>query len=327
MDTEVLHESFDGSPFSESHISGNIIHNVKLLGSVSRNKRTYSEQAMKDAVALYEHVAVYFDHPTKSELRDRSGVRSVRDLAGKVLNPRRGPGEIRGDVQMIDIPENGSVNPKTFLTALVEQMPDLAGFSHRAQGKVKRGENGDVVESLSHVDALELVTEPATSNGLFESLERTHDPQEKEMEMKDLTLEGLKRDRADLVTAIETAIQESAEITAMKAENTTLKDKQELREKADALEAHKTLAAKVLKEAKLPDQVVTDSFRGQMEAAKDEAAMKELIEDRQLLAKSLKPKGPRSVETDPDKVLESKADGDWDELTDDITEQAVGMFQ
>ena len=324
MDTEVLHESFEGSPFTESHISGNIINNVKLLGKVSRNNRTYSEQAMKDAVTLYEHVAVYFDHPTKSELRDRSGTRSVRDLAGKVLNPRRGPGEIRGDVQMIDIPENGSVNPKVFLTALVEQMPDMAGFSHRAQGKVKRGENGDVVESLSHVDALELVTEPATSNGLFESLERTHDPQESEMEMKDLTLEGLTKDRPDLVKAIETTIQESAEITALKAENVTLKDEKELREKADALEAHKVLAAKVLKEAKLPDQVVTDSFKEQLEGAKDEAAMKVLIEDRQLMAKNLKPKGPRSTERDPASILEATGD---QEITDDIVEQAVGMFQ
>jgi hypothetical protein len=302
-----------------------VIHNVKLLGNISRNKRTYSEQAMKDAVGLYEHVAVYFDHPTKSELRDRSGVRSVRDLAGKILNPRRGTGEIRGDVQMIDIPENGSVNPKTFLTALVEQMPDMAGFSHRAQGKLKRGEDGDVVESLSHVDALELVTEPATSNGLFESLERTNDPQESEMEMKDLTLEGLTKDRPDLVKAIETAIQESAEIKDLKAENAKLKDAKELREKADALTAHKALAAKLLEDAKLPDQVVTDSFTSQLEDAKDEAAMKELIEDRQLMAKSLKPTGPRSTERDPATVL--KADGEFSEITDDVVEEAVGMFQ
>lgn len=327
MDSEVLHESFEGSPFTESHISGNVIHNVKLLGSVSRNKRTYSEQAMKDAVRLYENAPAFFDHPTKSELRDRDGVRSVRDLAGKILSPRRSPGEIRGDIQMIDIPENGSVNPKTFLTALVEQMPDMAGFSHRAQGVLKKGADGDVVESLSDVFALELVTEPATSNGLFESLERTLDPQETEMDMKDLTLEGLSKDRPDLVKAIETAINEGAEIKDLRAENTALKDAKELREKADKLEAHKVLAAKVLKEAKLPEQVVTDSFRSQMEAAEDEDAMKVLIEDRQLLAKNLKAKGPRSVETDMDKVLESKGDGEYEEVNDDLVEEFVGLIQ
>ena len=325
MDSEVLHESFEGSPFTESHISGNIIHNVKLLGSISRNKRRYSDQAMKDAVRLYENAPAFFDHPTKSELRERDGVRKVRDLAGKILNPRRAPGEVRGDIQMIDVPENGSVNPKTWLTALVEQMPDMAGFSHRAQGVLKKGEDGDVVESLSDVFALELVTEPATSNGLFESLEKTLDPQEKDMDMKDLTLEGLSKDRPDLVKAIETAINEGTEIKDLRAENTALKDAKELRENADKLEAHKALAVKVITDAKLPEQVVTDSFRTQLEAAKDEAAMKELIDDRQLLAKTIKAKGPRSTETDPDKVLESK--GDYEEITDDVIEEAVGAFQ
>ena len=327
MDTEVLHESFEGSPFTESHISGNVIHNVKLLGSVSRNKRTYSEQAMKDAVRLYENAPAFFDHPTKSELRERDGVRSVRDLAGKILNPRRLTGEIRGDIQMIDVPENGSVNPKTFLTALVEQMPDMAGFSHRAQGTIKKGSDGDVVEGLTDVFALELVTEPATSNGLFESLERTRDPQETEMEMKDLTLEGLKRDRADLVKAIETAINESAEIKTLREDNTKLKDERELRENADKLEAHKALAAKLLEAAKLPKDFVTESFRGQLEAAKDEAAMKELLDDRQLLVKASKSKGPRSIETDLDKMLESKGDGEYEEVNDDLVEEFVGLIQ
>ena len=145
------------------------------------------------------------------------------------------------------------------------------------------------------------------------------------MDMKDLTLEGLSKDRPDLVTAIETAINEGAEIKDLRAENTALKDAKELRENADKLEAHKALAAKVLVEAKLPEQVVTDSFKAQLEEAKDEAAMKELIDDRQLLARTIKAKGPRSTETDPDKILESQ--GDYEDLTDDVIEEAVGLFQ
>jgi hypothetical protein len=329
MEDEQLHESFEGSPFEESSVSGNVISNVKLLSSVSRNGRTYSEQAMKDAQRLYENVAVYFDHPTSRELKERGGTRKVRDLAGKVLNPRRGAGEIRGDIQLIDVAEGGDASPRAFIAALAEQMPDMVGFSHRAAGKLTKGKAGagDVVESLSHVYAHELVTDPATTNGLFESLQTTDEPsgkEENEMEIKDLTLEGLRKERPDLIKAVQAEIEESAEMTALKAENTRLKDAQELRENEDKERKHKEMVAELLKEAKLPEKVVTDTFKAQLEEAKDKAAVEALIADRKLLAENSKGKGPRSVEVDMDEAF--RASGTFEDVTDDHLEEAVKLF-
>ena len=60
-----------------------------LLGRISKNGRTYSDQALKDAVRLYDGVRFYLDHPTAAELRARDGSRSVLDLAGRNLSLTR----------------------------------------------------------------------------------------------------------------------------------------------------------------------------------------------------------------------------------------------
>ena len=325
MDDVAIHEQWEESPFAESNVSGSVIHNVKLLGKLSKNKRTYSEQALKDAVRLYENVPVYFDHPTDKEMRERKGVRSVRDIAGKIRNPRRGADGIRGDVQLIDMAEAGGFNPKAFVTALAEQMPEMVGFSHRASGKITRGKDGasDVVESLAHVFAQELVTEPATTDGLFESLQ---EPQKKEpdMDWKDITLESLKANCPALVTAVETGIQESAEVKAMKAENTKLRDEAELRANADKKAAHVALVEKKLKDSKLHEDVITETFRGQLNEAKDEKAIDALIDDRKELAEKRKKSGPKSTETNMDEALRTQ--GEFEAITDDHMEEALALF-
>ena len=325
MDDVVLHETFEGSAFAEARVNGSVIQNVKLLGKTSKNNRDYSEQALNDAVRLYEQVGFYFDHPTKKELRERGGARSVRDLAGKILNPRRQGNGVRGDVQLLDFKESSAA---PFVKALAEQMPDMAGFSHRAAGKLTKGKDGgnDVVESLSHVFAQELVTDPATTNGLFESLESSDEPHkgDKEMEIKDLTLEGLRKDRPDLVKSIETLIAEGAEIKALRANNVKMKDEAELREKADAKAAHAVLIEKKLKDSKLHEDVITETFKGQLVEAKDEKAIDALIEDRKELAEKRKKTGPRSTETNMDEAFKNAEK--FEEVTDDHIEEALALF-
>lgn len=153
-----ISESFRGA-FSESRIDRGtgVIHNVKLLGRVSRNGRTYSDDAMADAVRLYDGAKVFFDHPTARELRERDGVRSVRDLAGRIRNPRKAGDAVRGDFEILNAP---SIRE----TVLALASSRIGGFSHRAVGQVR----DSVVEGLESVAALELVSDPATTANLFE---------------------------------------------------------------------------------------------------------------------------------------------------------------
>ena len=178
MDPREFRETLaQGEPLREAHVEGDVIQNVALLGSVSLNNRIYTEQALKDAARLYNGASVFIDHPTESEMRDRGGVRSVTDLAGQVLRARIVGEQVRGDIQIMDREPT-----KSLFLAIAEQMPSIAGMSHRARGTVEVGEDGtETVTSLDRVFAVELVAEPATVAGLFESItkeatQRYHDP-------------------------------------------------------------------------------------------------------------------------------------------------------
>lgn len=165
-----LREQFPtGEVLRESSVSGNLVQGVSLLGKVSENGRLYTDAALEDAVDLYAGVQVFLDHPTSSELRDREGNRSVRDLVGRIRSPRVVAERVKGDVELLDREPT-----KSLVVALAEQMPDLVGMSHRARGEVRQTEDGgQMVTSLAEVFAVELVTEPATVSGLLESLDRT----------------------------------------------------------------------------------------------------------------------------------------------------------
>lgn len=143
----------------------NVIRNVVLLGPRSRNNRRYTESAMRNAVRLFSGVKAYLDHPSKED--DRNGRRSIRDLAGRFVNPRFEGGKVRADFEGLPN-ENG----KLYMD-IAERMPEIAGNSHNAFGKWRREGGTVVVEELTKVVSVDLVTEPATTNGLFESKEKS----------------------------------------------------------------------------------------------------------------------------------------------------------
>jgi len=275
---EKLWEEFGQGDLLESaqvDRAGNMLRNVKLLGKHSKNGREYSEQALNDAARLYHNAPFYLDHPTKKELQEREGVRSVNDLAGRVVTARRVGDAVFGDIQVL---EREPV--KSLVFALAEQMPKMAGNSHRVQAKVRAGERGDVVESVSRVFGVELVTDPATTAGLFESVQ-----EDEAMDLSKLTLEEIKKHRPELVQTILAEAKGTDELATTKAENATLKAAAVARDRA-------ALVLTKLAEAKLPEKLVTDAFKAQLAESKDAGAIDALIADRKALAKDLKPANP-----------------------------------
>lgn len=271
-----------------------LISNVRLLGKQSRNKRVYSESAVSDAVRLYRGAPFYIDHPRRDEMRERDGNRSVMDLAGKIRNPRRAQDGVRGDLQVLD-------RHKDLVFGLAEQMPEMVGMSHRAEGTIKPGDDGtDVVEGLDVVHAVELVTTPATTNGLYESLTTG----EKTMDLSEVTVDQLADERPDLLEAIRSENDAEAEVERLKAEN------KQLREQKVELEAWKTerehadMVAEKLEEADLPDRLVTEAFREILHEADSEDAVAALIADRKEISEAVRSEGPRSHERSHDDDLE-----------------------
>lgn len=215
---------------------------VALLGSVSKNGRRYSKEALRDAVRLYDGVNVYLDHPPLSERRDRKGTRSVRDLVGKIRNPRLAGDRVRGDLQLLQSGEGAGV-----VLAMAETMPDAAGASHRARGKVRAGTDGqpDVVTGLEDVAGVDIVTDPATVDGLFESVREAGG-----VPWDEITVEDLRQHRPDLVEAL-----------------------QEERTEWDALVREKL--------QEVPEKARTAYFREKMREADSAEELDRLVQDRQ----------------------------------------------
>jgi len=255
-----------------------IIHGVKILGSISKNGRTYAESAIAKAKPLYEGALSNVNHVKAGEsvaYENRIGV--MRNVQAK------------SDGLYADF----HFNPKHALAEQLiwdaENAPAKVGFSHDVQAKTSRGKDGKVViEEISRVASVDLVANPATTNGLYESqIEETH----MGIELEDLTVEQLREHRGDLVAKL-TGTDETSKLSAQVAKLTEdLKAVTQERDtfKTKESEHAKTLAImEELKAVKLDasDKVaVSESFMAQLKIAPDAAGRKQLIEDRMSLLK------------------------------------------
>ena len=122
------------------------------------------------------------------------------------------------------------------------------------------------------------------------------------MDLKDPTLKELLENRPDMVETIKKEVQENLsskeEVAGLKKQVADLtEDKKTLELKVDEFEVKEAATKKedvvneLLKESKIDESLVTPIFRGTLSDAKDEEAMKALIEDRKTLTKPEKKKG------------------------------------
>jgi len=173
-----------------------ILRGVKLIGLESRNGRRYRESALATAATLYEEAKVNVNHPkegplTPRDYQDRLGV--IRDV-----ELRSGEG-LFGDLHF---------NPKH---ALAEQLlwdaehnPHNVGFSHNVLARLSREGETTVVEEITKVQSVDLVADPATTEGLFEQASVSEgDSVECKPHWDALTLEVLQLHRPDLLAEIQ----------------------------------------------------------------------------------------------------------------------------
>lgn len=138
-----------------------IIRGVKVLGLQSRNGRRYTEEALRRAVPLYEGAKVNVNHPpgpgtVPRDYRDRLGFLSdVEYRAGEGLfanlhfNPRH------------DVAER--------LIWDAQHAPQNVGLSHNVLARVRPEGELTVVYEIAQVLSVDLVADPASTQGLFEA--------------------------------------------------------------------------------------------------------------------------------------------------------------
>jgi hypothetical protein len=141
-----------------------VIRDVRILGPDSRNRRRYTGPAISAARPLYEGKQVNFDHPPRTD-PDRE--RTIGDRAGWLENVREVDGGLTGDLHLLTAdPRAGKI------LEAAEKRPDLFGLSHNADGRSARRDGTVLVEEITRVRSVDIVSDPATTRSLFESIER-----------------------------------------------------------------------------------------------------------------------------------------------------------
>ena len=146
----------------------------KILGFKSRNNRTYTREALIKAAHKYEGVKVNLDHNTGTDPRKFS------ERFGRMVNVRMQGDGLYGDLQY---------NPAHPLAEAfrwwIKNDPTAIGLSHNATAEVQNtATGGELVTEIRDVDSVDLVADPATTQGLFESYtERTRQMNEDETGM------------------------------------------------------------------------------------------------------------------------------------------------
>lgn len=194
-----LAESMAGTRVDEA---AGVVHDVVLMtaNKVSKNRTKYSMASLKEAQTRYEGAQMYLDHPRTDELKERRGNRSVRDLGGTYKNLRVvGEGaaqpKLIGDLHLME-------HNKAIAISIAKNPPKGTGLSLRDRGVVREESGVTLVEGFEgDAFSIDLVVNASLNQGLYES--QTEIGGDDQMDMKTLTVEELRKDRKDLVEAIE----------------------------------------------------------------------------------------------------------------------------
>ena len=296
---ELLQEFVDsGSQRLRVDRAAGVIRGVKLLGLASRNGRRYREDALIEAVGLYEGAKVNINHPkghplSPRDYQDRLGVvRGVQFRAGDGLF---------GDLHF---------NPKHALSEQLvwdaEHAPQNVGMSHNVLARTSRSGDETVVEAITKVQSIDLVADPATTSGLYEQAEMsvaeqqsssgaddkpnsptaTPLPHYSTMALASLTLKQLRQYRPDLVAELEQAYEAQLEQVRARLDEMIAQDEASRRRER---------VLKLLQEHDLPlptsdgvvdSRLISQQFIESLMRAADDATVRQLIEERAALIRS-----------------------------------------
>lgn len=318
------------------------VHDVAILKPMSSNAtfrdakgRKYLPKALESVARLVNGAKVYIDHPTDQEMKDRRGVRSMRDVLGFLENGRVDEkGTVRGDLEYL-------TSHADWFEPVVEQMADKVGNSIHAYGEthLDKSDMMEAVEDIGMLASVDLVTEPGSTSNLYEAREEDETEEEEidegvEMTIEDLTLKDLQESRPELVkelteqitAKVKASLDEAKTIETLQTEIKQLtEDKKKLAEENDQYKLKEQVAEKeqrilaLIEESKIDKKYVSEIFMQSLRSAKDDEEIKKMLEDRSKIIEA----GSKGVKGmgDDKKLLES--DKKPDESGNDEYEKAM----
>jgi hypothetical protein len=246
---------------------GGVIRGIKVLGLHSRNNREYKPEALARAVGLYEGAKVNVNHPKGHPLAPRD----YQERIGVIRSVQHTPGEgLFADFHF---------NPKHYLSEQLvwdaEHAPENVGFSHNVQANTSRRGETIVVEEILRVQSVDLVADPATTRGLFESTGGIARAQAQSSQSDEPV-------QSPAAIEEESHADQAAEIVRLRQELETLRAKQAIQERRSVIE-------RLLAEHRLPlpkpndstaNVIVGEEFFQSLLAAPDETVVRTLIQER-----------------------------------------------
>ena len=254
-----------------------ILRGVKLIGLESRNGRRYRESALTAAVKLYEEAKVNVNHPKEGPLTPRD----YQDRLGVIRGVEMRTGEgLFGDLHF---------NPKHSLAEQLlwdaEHNPQNVGFSHNVLARLSRDDGSTVVEEITKVQSVDLVADPATTQGLFEQTNLPPAPK-RNSRWDALTLEVLQSQRPDLFKEIQSieAGQLQEQLEAAESLSSDLLQKQQIYELL--CENGLSVSKEGISEKSETHQTVSPLFVELLMSVSEEKELETLIAERAELTRS-----------------------------------------
>lgn len=149
------------------HRDAHMITGTTLITANSVNgpnrKRKYSDKALRQIAAMAEGLPAYANH-TAPELAFKP--RDIKDLIGRHTNVKydSSTGRVTSDLHLLQ-------HQSPWVFALVEKLGDQIGNSLVSKGVVRMEGDTEVVDEIAALRSCDLVSDPATSKGLFEAVE------------------------------------------------------------------------------------------------------------------------------------------------------------
>lgn len=140
--------------------TAHVVTDVVVLGAVSRNGRRYTPAALESAARTFEGKRVYLNHGKRGQGRD------VRDYVGYLSGLHVQGDKVRANRLVVANRQHWPI------VASVEQHPEAFGLSIDGEGKTTS--NGKEVTEVTAGHSVDIVSDPATSAGLFEQHDGSH---------------------------------------------------------------------------------------------------------------------------------------------------------
>lgn len=176
-----------------------IVKGVCIFGKrESENGYSYSDKAISTLANMVEGVKVFINHPSRSEAKDRDGVRDLRDWVGIYTSPRQDRDKVYADLSVRE-------SYWDLVRDIALMQPAKVGNSINARVKIYIDDTGkESVVDLDKLHSVDLVASGATIENLWESA--GDKAEEEENEVMEQVLGVLEESFSNLIEDIKEGI-------------------------------------------------------------------------------------------------------------------------